>query len=633
MQKRAWVLSLVLALGAYSVACTEAPARPLTADEVFESETVIEGLRDPLAKLSKSVMNLSFPDAQSLAALEPRLDVVDLGARLGKEDENILGLGLDRWQWAASAPRTGVEAADLTLWTSFLETVDFFHHFNFYNVRGRFVGADKSQYETETGFKGLAQFPSGRMGSVKGKLNIRWKHKPGKSGDDNGTWRVAKLATKEFAVIEAEAPLFSDVGDLAFDREDRARLIHSERDEGLIGLVLGIRSGQLEMDEFLDMARSQLENGAYPIVDPSQASVVDIDRDGFDDFYFVGSDGPALFFRNRGDGTFEEVSARLGLDLSKVHSATFADFDNDGDSDVFLSFFNRENGTRYLRNEDGRFVDASSSVEGGLPSWILPISVTDYNNDGLLDVYLGAYMGPFVYYMERANERAVANGEMPGDEIPWLDDAEAKEIFDRMRTGDAHPVSKLPSPSNWLLENLGGGRFRRAENVDAVEIAFSTLATAWSDIDRDGDMDLYVVNEAGPNQLVRNDEGMFTDISNEHTREIGFGMGASWGDYDNDGRADMYTTNMFSKAGTRIAEQMQSSAIVAQSARGNSLIRNAADGFYKVSGMESPAPQVEAADFGWGGGFADLNNDGYLDIYVPAGYISMPAEVATVGDS
>ena len=127
--------------------------------------------------------------------------------------------------------------------------------------------------------------------------------------------------------------------------------------------------------------------------------------------------------------------------------------------------------------------------------------------------------------------------------------------------------------------------------------------------------------------------GTFTDLSNAHTGEIGFGMGGSWGDYDNDGRADMYTTNMFSKAGMRIAEQMQSSAIVTQSARGNSLIRNGADGFYKVSGMEPPAPRVEAADFGWGGGFADLNNDGYLDVYVPAGQVSMPPEVATIGDS
>ena len=549
MQKRAWVLSLVLALEAYSVACTEAPARPLTADEVLESETVIEGLRGNLAKLSKSVMNLSFPDAQSLAALEPRLDVVDLGASPSKEEGDILGLGLDRWRWPLSAPRTRVEAADLTLWTSFLETVDFFHHFNFYNVRGRFVGTDKSQYETETGFKGLAQFPSGKVGSVKGKLSIRWRHEPGKADDDRGTWRVTKLATKDFTVTQAEAPLFSDVGDLAFAGDDRARLAHSNRDEMLVNVVLGIRTGQMELEDVLDMVRDQLENGTSPWGHANQASVVDIDRDGFYDFYFAGYDAPALFFRNRGDGTFEEISESLGLDLANVHSATFADFDNDDDSDVFLSFYNRENGTRYLRNEHGRFVDASDLVEEGLPSWVLPISVTDYNNDGLLDVYLGAYTGPYTQYMQAANERAKASGETGADEIPWLDPEEAKAIFRRMRSDEAHPISGNPGPSNWLLENLGDGRFRRTDPNDAAKSSFNTLATAWSDIDRDGDMDLYVVNELGPNELRRNDgNGVFTDISNEHTGEIGFGMGGSWGDYDNDGRADMYTTNMFSKA-------------------------------------------------------------------------------------
>ena len=423
MRKRAWVLSLVLALGAYSVVGEETPDRPLTADEVLESETVIEDLRGNLAKLSKSVMNLSFPDAQSLGTLEPRLDVVDLGAGPGKEDGDILGLGLDRWRWPVSAPRTGMEAADLSLWTSFLGTVDFFHHFNFYNVRGHFVGADKSQYETETGFKGLAQLRPGKVGSVKGKLSIRWKHEPGKGGDDNGTWRVAMLATEDFEVTEAEAPLFSDIGDLAFESRDRSRLTHSDRDEMLINLVLGIRSGQMKMEDFLGIVREQYENGTYPVADISQASVVDIDRDGFDDFYFTGFDAPALFFRNRGDGTFEEIAEELGLAFSQVHSATFADFDNDGDSDVFLSFFNRENGTRYLQNENARFVDASSLVEGGLPSWILPISVTDYNNDGLLDVYLGAFTGPFTEYMEVANERRVANGETPDDQIypGWRD--------------------------------------------------------------------------------------------------------------------------------------------------------------------------------------------------------------------
>jgi len=90
---------------------------------------------------------------------------------------------------------------------------------------------------------------------------------------------------------------------------------------------------------------------------------------------------------------------------------------------------------------------------------------------------------------------------------------------------------------------------------------------------------------------------------------------------------------MYSKAGLRIAEQMGSSEIIVQSARGNSLLRNTTTGFVKTSSLDDSGVQVEAADFGWGGGFADLNNDAYLDLYVPAGQQSMPQEVATIGDS
>jgi len=73
--------------------------------------------------------------------------------------------------------------------------------------------------------------------------------------------------------------------------------------------------------------------------------------------------------------------------------------------------------------------------------------------------------------------------------------------------------------------------------------------------------------------------------------------------------------------------------MIVQSARGNSLLRNTTTGFVKTSSLDDSGVQVEAADFGWGGGFADLNNDAYLDLYVPAGQQSMPQEVATIGDS
>ena len=110
-------------------------------------------------------------------------------------------------------------------------------------------------------------------------------------------------------------------------------------------------------------------------------------------------------------------------------------------------------------------------------------------------------------------------------------------------------------------------------------------------------------------------------------------MGLSIGDYDNDGRQDIYVTNMYSKAGLRISEQMGANEKIKGSARGNSLLRNGPSGWERVSGVEAPDILVEAADFGWGGAFADFNNDGILDLYAPAGYVTMPDPVESVGET
>ena len=624
-------LSVVL-LGLF--ACTGPPEpEPLTAEEVLASEEVIEGLRASLGTLSKSVLNLEFPDAIGRTVFEPEVEVVDLNAPTG-DGEDVLDLGLTRRGWSMAVSETS-NAKDLSLWSDFLKGVDFFHHFSFYNIRGGFEGEERSLFHTETGFKGLAQLPSGKIGAVAGKVALDWKRQP-KDPDSEGQppWRITRLATTEFTVTEAEGPLFTDVGDIAFDAESHGELGKSLRDEGFINLVVPVKSGQADLEAIIQQFRGMLEDGSYPVMEANQAVVVDLDRDGFDDVYFTSYEGPALFFRNTGDGTFEEISEELGLRIDKIHTAVFADFDNDGDSDLLISLYNRENATRYLRNEKGSFQDRTDEVGVELPNWIVPISVADYNNDGLLDVYLGGYTATFPAYIEAANARAEREGTSLEKRLPYVTEEEAEALHQAMLRPDAHPIANRPGTPNVLLENLGDGRFGRASNAEATEVALNTMASVWSDFDRDGDMDLYVVNELGPNKMITNNgDGSFTDTTNADTGEIGFGMGASAGDYDNDGRPDLYTTAMFSKAGKRIAGQMQSSETIVQSARGNSLLRNGADGFYKISGMEPPAPQVEAANVGWGGGFADLNNDGYLDIYVPAGMYSIPEEVATIGDS
>jgi hypothetical protein len=602
------------------------------ADQVVRSEIVIEGLRVPLAALSKSVVNLRLPDERGRGVLEPAVTIVDLAAAPEAAREPLLDLGFEQGRWPVAGESLTVATQELSLWKEFLATVEFFHHFNFYNVRGEFRGQDL--YHTDSGFKGLAQLKSGEIAAIQGKLGLDWHGALELVGDAEQTvWRIARFETKSFDFVEGPEPLFVDVGDVAFDLDAWRATIASPRDEGTVATVLDIRSGALAMDDYLEAGRNNLEAAGDGGMDTTQTVVVDVDRDGFDDLYVTGAFAKSTFFHNNGDGTFTDVTQELGLDFDGVLSATFADLDNDGDPDLFLSRFNREEATRYLVNEGGKYVDRTASLGFALPNYVIPIAVSDFNNDGLLDVYLARYANVYMASMMIANERGKAETGMYPDEFPFLDEQEARLVLERNRQ-DGHPLAKSHGPRNWLMVNRGDGRFERATEAGDVNGNFNTLAVAWTDMDLDGDMDLYLVSESGPNELMRNNgDGTFSEVASGVSAEIGFGMGAGLGDYDNDGRTDVYMTNMYSKAGLRISEQMDSSEMIVQSARGNTLMRNTEEGFVKVSSLDGSGIQVEAADFGWGGAFADLNNDAHLDLYVPAGQQSVPQEVATIGDS
>ena len=340
-------------------------------------------------------------------------------------------------------------------------------------------------------------------------------------------------------------------------------------------------------------------------------SAADYDGDGWQDLFF--NDGvSARLYRNLG-GRFEDVTAAVGLpeDMVGANTAIFADFDNDGDADLFVSRFT---GPSLLFRNDGEagFTDVAEHANLGRPI-VAVASAADYDNDGDLDLYLGRYLDP------RIN-------------LPTT------------------PFYTRNSEGNSLLRNDGDFRFTDVTKRAGVRDGGLTLGAVWGDYDDDGDADLYVANDFGPNGLYRNNgDGTFDDVALAvGAEDMGFGMSASWGDPDNDGDLDLYVANVHSgqrwygqapifknylltslKQGTLLEDMPIYYQIYRHLGsrwaragdhiiKGNSLLINDGGVFTDVS----EAARANPFGWYWGSVFFDYDNDGWQDIYSANGWIS-----------
>lgn len=326
----------------------------------------------------------------------------------------------------------------------------------------------------------------------------------------------------------------------------------------------------------------------------------DYDNDGYDDLYICQPAGlPNRLYRNRGDGTFEDVTEKAGVGaLDNTACALFADFDNRGLQDLLvvcgsgpLLFQNRGDGTFSLKRDAFKF---TSPPQGTFTH----AAIADYDGDGRLDIYFCTYM----YYL------GLDQYHYP---VPYYD----------ARNG----------PPNCLFHNEGKGQFvEKTEaaglNVDNNRYSF---ACAWGQSRTDGLPDICIANDFGSSQIYRNNgDGTFTVASKEtHVEDVGAGMSACWSDFNNDGKQDIYITSMWEAAGQRVSDQQQFHQQAPQSiralyqrhARGNALYRNQGDGTFKNVSQQAG---VAMGRWSWSADFWDFDHDGYSDLYVTNGYIS-----------
>ncbi len=510
-------------------------------------------------------------------------------------------------------------ARDLHLWRPFFALGDSLQRAHFSIEEGYFTDENETSFNTIMRFTGKLQSSDTSLIYATADLQILWHKYPIAGSESDSTWRITEWHTMHFKTKTTARLLFVEaLVDILPDRTARERARRSLHEELVID-ALTDPDFRKPHDYFTLHAFDR-----HPGI-----SVVDINGDALDDIYIMARWGENQLLVNQGDGTYAERAAEFALNIAD-HSAAalFADFDNDGDSDVFLGRTLAP--SMYLVNEHGRFVDRSDQIEGDLPQLVASIAAADVNGDGLLDVYFSTYAARIL--LEAFNTspgQFLSAGALLGE---FISPFKAQKLHRLVQKKKSDLLRDAPGPPNYFFKNRGGGRFVMVEGP--LSIWRNTLQASFGDYDSDGDPDLYLANDFAANNLLRNEgDGRFTDVTaRTGTADLGFGMGASWGDYDRDGRQDLYVTNMYSRAGRRITALL-GATVFAPLARGNSLFRNLGGQFDRVSGLENPALLVERGGWGWGSQFADLNNDGFLDIYALSGFYTAPEEVAIIEDT
>ena len=372
------------------------------------------------------------------------------------------------------------------------------------------------------------------------------------------------LISLQYCTLAVTAPIFVDVTESA-----GITFVHTDG-----------RSGLRLFNEFLG----------------SGGGFFDYDGDGDLDIYLVngaiqtGGEQDRrprnVLYRNNGDNTFTDVTDEAGAGSTAYGvGATVGDYDNDGDIDLYVTNFGKDQ--LYRNNGDATFTDVTTHAKVGNPNWGTSCAFADVDNDGHLDLYVANYAAYAPESDIRCEERGV-------------------HVY-------CGPHA-YPAVHDTFYKNNGDGTFTnrsdlyRHSNLNPQH----GLGVTFGDYDADGDIDLYVANDQDPNFLFQNTESdnFFSNFSevalisgvcyNDMGKEEA-GMGTDFGDYDNDGWLDLTVSNYQTET--------------------NTVYHNHDGTFFTDNTITTGIAEVTHGYLGWGIKFFDYDNDGYQDIFVANGHL------------
>ncbi len=327
-------------------------------------------------------------------------------------------------------------------------------------------------------------------------------------------------------------------------------------------------------------------------------ALFDYDADGYLDIYFVNSltvdlvkskgKTKSVLYRNRGDGTFMDVTEKAGVgDIGWGMGAAVGDYNNDGFADLYVTCVGPNH--LFKNNGDGTFTDVTEKAQVGDPRWSAGASFVDYDRDGLLDLFVANYVSfDFNNLPEFGKDKTC---QFKGVAV---------QCGPRGMRGDGDS----------LYRNNGDGTFTDVTKKAGVSDpnGYYGMGVISSDFDEDGLIDIFVANDSTPNFLYHNNgDGTFKEIGfisgtalNENGAAQGC-MGVTVADYNHDSRLDLFITNFDDDY--------------------NVLYRNDGQNSFTDASYSARVAAVSLPYVGWGTRFFDYDSDGWVDLFVANGHV------------